>query len=309
MPLRRRLWGIRGRIPQGFFLGRLSPGEGDVELLTSDEVTGSAGLNVPTLPVDLETEVTGTLPIASGGTGGATAGDARTALGVDVAGTDNSTDVTLAGTPGYITIVGQVITRLLIDLGAVVTGVLPIANGGTNASTASGARTELGLGTAAVKNTGTSGDAVPLLDQANTFGATQNMQDLIPATDATFDLGSSTKKWTEELVGDGRYRYLVLVIADDDFTTIPVQAGRDGWVFASRAFEGSQAIIHYDTAGTDAIGIHSDGGNAEWEVTTGPLTGTTGTDGKATMSIHSDNLLYIENRISVQITFRIRVWD
>jgi hypothetical protein len=42
-----------------------------------------------------------------------------------------------------------------------------LANGGTGATTASGARTNLGLGTAALKNTGASGDAVPLLNQAN----------------------------------------------------------------------------------------------------------------------------------------------
>jgi len=47
---------------------------------------------------------------------------------IDPAGTDNSTDVTLAGTPDYITIAGQVITRGQIDLTADVTGVLPIAN-------------------------------------------------------------------------------------------------------------------------------------------------------------------------------------
>ena len=41
----------------------------------------------------------------------ADAGTARTNLGVDAAGTDNSTDVTLAGTPDYITLAGQVITR------------------------------------------------------------------------------------------------------------------------------------------------------------------------------------------------------
>jgi hypothetical protein len=39
----------------------------------------------------------------------------RTTLGVDAAGTDNSTNVTLAGTYDYITIVGQVITRNQID--------------------------------------------------------------------------------------------------------------------------------------------------------------------------------------------------
>lgn len=55
---------------------------------------------------------------------------------VDPAGTDNSTDVTLAGTPDYITIAGQVITRNAVDLAADVTGNLPVSNlnGGTGAS-------------------------------------------------------------------------------------------------------------------------------------------------------------------------------
>ena len=61
----------------------------------------------------------------------ADAGAARTALGVDAAGTDNSTNVTLAGTPDYITISGQEITRNAIDLTADVSGTLPVANGGT----------------------------------------------------------------------------------------------------------------------------------------------------------------------------------
>lgn len=43
----------------------------------------------------------------------------------------NSGDVTLAGTPNYITLVAQVITRALIDLASHVTGILPTANGGT----------------------------------------------------------------------------------------------------------------------------------------------------------------------------------
>jgi hypothetical protein len=43
----------------------------------------------------------------------------------------NTGDVTLTGTPDYITISGQTITRNAIDLATDVTGTLPIANGGT----------------------------------------------------------------------------------------------------------------------------------------------------------------------------------
>ena len=72
-----------------------------------------------------------TVPLSKGGTGATTASAARSALGVDAAGTDNSTNVTLAGTPDYITISGQEITRNAIDLTADVTGTLPVGNGGT----------------------------------------------------------------------------------------------------------------------------------------------------------------------------------
>lgn len=48
---------------------------------------------------------------------------------------------------------------------------LPITEGGTGASTASAARTNLGLGSAATKDVGTSGDAVPVLNGAATTWA------------------------------------------------------------------------------------------------------------------------------------------
>ena len=70
----------------------------------------------------------GATDINKGGTNATTAAGARTNLGVDAAGTDNSTDVTLTGTPDYITISGQVITRNAVDLTTDVTGVLPDAN-------------------------------------------------------------------------------------------------------------------------------------------------------------------------------------
>jgi hypothetical protein len=66
----------------------------------------------------------------------ADAATARTTLGVDAAGTDNSTNVSLSGSLDYLTIAGQVITINAVDLTTDVTGSLPVGNlnSGTNAS-------------------------------------------------------------------------------------------------------------------------------------------------------------------------------
>ncbi len=77
----------------------------------------------------------------------ANASTARSTLGVDAAGTDNSTDVTLGGSYDYITISGQTITRNQIDLTTDVTGVLPSANLDSDTAHLSGTQTFSGAKT------------------------------------------------------------------------------------------------------------------------------------------------------------------
>lgn len=105
--------------------------------------------------VSLTTNVTGTLPIANGGTGATTATDALTSLGAYPASnpsgyTSNTGTVTSVGGTGTvngITLTGSVTasgdltlggTLSGVDLTSQVTGTLPVANGGTGATTLTG---------------------------------------------------------------------------------------------------------------------------------------------------------------------------
>ncbi|MEK2645833.1 beta strand repeat-containing protein [Bdellovibrio sp. BCCA] len=86
------------------------------------------------------------------------------------------TGMTLSGmsTAGFVknTAAGVLSGGNSVSLTTDVSGALPIANGGTGATTAVAAQTNLGLGTAATKNTGSSSGTVPLIGVS---GITNNM--------------------------------------------------------------------------------------------------------------------------------------
>ncbi len=138
------------------------------------------------------------------------------------------------------------------------------------------------IGTAAAKNTGTSGDAVPLLDQANTFSDVQ-----------TF--GS--------VVADN-YRSVTVSLDDDVATTFTFASASIGFVSVIDSTAAYTALIKFK-AGTSPHTVLLLDDTTDWEVATGTLAGTTGTDTKLTLSTHTDDKMYIENRTGTTRSLRI----
>ena len=114
--------------------------------------TSLASVSSNYLTISNQEITAGTVPISLGGTGSTSASAARSALGVDAAGTDNSTNVTLVtSSHDYLSISTQAITLGAIDLAADVTGTLPVGNGGTG-------QTSLGALDAAALGSGSASD-------------------------------------------------------------------------------------------------------------------------------------------------------
>ena len=121
-------------IPSGTFT--LSDGSTTDSFSTGETLTFTGGTDITTTVSNNEVTFaySGNTPAIYDNSGtpaletGITAAEVRTLIGVDASGTDNSTDVTLAGSYDYLTLSGQQITLGQIDLTTDVTGALPNGN-------------------------------------------------------------------------------------------------------------------------------------------------------------------------------------
>jgi hypothetical protein len=130
-----------------------------------------------------------------------------------ITGSDQSTDVTLIGTPDYITISGQVITRNQIDLTTDVTGILPVSNMSATALTTVQTATDE---TDMLSKTAQEGDVIVRSDEVKTYmhngGTAGTMADftlLATPTDSVTSVNGNTgvvtvlEDQTVSISGDG----------------------------------------------------------------------------------------------------------
>lgn len=161
---------------------------------------GTTGLTTTGGPITSSGSIalSGTLAVTNGGTGQTTIAGIQSALGLGTMAYQVASNylTTSSASSTYLTISSASSTYQPLDgdLTAIAglastTGVLrktasntwtldsavPVTSGGTGATSAAAAQANLGLGTAATYNTGTSGSTVPLLSGANTWTGEQTL--------------------------------------------------------------------------------------------------------------------------------------
>jgi hypothetical protein len=135
--------------------------------------------------------------------------------------------------------------------------------------------------------------------------ASKTIRVIDPATTA-FNSSGCTTSQTSSYVPGNAHRGEFLSIADDTAVSVPIGSVTGGLLAVSVKLNSTYTgLIALENTGTATTALVSSGTGVE--VTTGVLTGTTGTDTKLTVSVvDSGGALYIENRTGVT---RSVVWN
>jgi len=100
------------------------------------------------------------------------------------------------------------------------------------------------------------------------------------------------------LVNDAKLQKMAALNDDTAASITPPNA--QGFLLYRRVGGTTGAIISFDAI-TGTAYCFKIAGSADIETRTGALTGTTGTDGKITISAHTDGKIYIENRLGTTL--------
>ncbi len=284
-------------------------GTGTVNGITLTGTVTSAGsltLGGTLTGVSLTTQVTGTLPITSGGTGATDAAGARTALGAgtvtSVSGTGTVNGLTLTGTvtgSGNLTLGG---TLTGVNLTSQVTGTLPVANGGTGSTTASGARTNL-----SAQETLVSGTNIKTINGTSVLGSGNiDTSQIFPSgTKMLFVQTSAPTGWTKDTTHNNKALRVVSGAASSGgsvaFTTAFTSQSVGGTVGGTAITE-AQMPSHYHfvavsgnytgtlTSANSVAATSTSGGDSEYSldgVALTPDVGRTSTVGSGDTHTHS----------------------
>lgn len=203
----------------------------------------------------------GTLPVALGGTGavsftnnGVLVGSGTSPLSATVAGTQYQVlRADAGGAPAF--------GAVSLDQSAAVTGRLPIGNGGTGGGTAAEARTNLGLGSAATLNVGTSPDNLVQLGTGSK----------LPAVDGT-QLTGVVKSAGDSMTGALNLPSNGLTVGTNELVVaegnVGIGTSAPAFQFDVAATTGSQVVAVRTSSATDSAIFRSTNGDRAWNAGT-----------------------------------------